>query len=276
MNIVSQKQHKINSSLQNKRAVWLLQPLFNLSLSARMVFSYRAYQQDFDVIPNSKTVAKAIGLDQRTVITADRELRRLGLLTKSDEPIEPMDNMFRPRKNGSGGHWRHRFAYWPCFIRAKGCKLSVATIALWSFLYHVQHSPNFGPDYWSMVWIADQLRFRRQTVVELMAALRKAGSIYYCRRQHGIELAVKPPGPDELARLADKATYRHGTAETGTLFPLDKWLREIAPPTISISEAASQIRDAITTEGDLWKLAAYIDAFPCEQRWAKLCEWWKN
>ena len=167
---------KKSRALGNKRHVRIFYPdEIHLSLSELVVFSYRAYQDEYaEQAPHRKQVAKAVGLSYNTVGRADDELMRQGLLDCNLKAHPPAQNAFRrKRKPEEGKHWRHDLLSWSMYVRSRTGDISLLETAVWSYAVHCAETGwhgRIGVSYLSAV-----LRANRQALQKVLGELKKSG-----------------------------------------------------------------------------------------------------
>jgi hypothetical protein len=139
MTNVSNRDRENQAVLKGKRTVRVFQPkAIRLGLSELVVYSYRAYQGEYQQQPpNRKQVARALGLSHDTILRCDRRLLDNGLLDCNLHPVEPAPGLFTAKRTADPErHWRHSLSSWDLFIRSRDCGLSPLSVAVWSFIVH--------------------------------------------------------------------------------------------------------------------------------------------
>ena len=144
----------VNQALRHKRGAWIFHPLEEccLSLSELVVYSYRACQNEYQQqAPSRRQVARAIGMDRNAVARADSELVRTGLLDCNLIPQEPPKGWFQ-RKNevDPARHWRHGYTGWTKFALRLGCRMSLLTICVWSYVAHCARRDGLRAPDWEL------------------------------------------------------------------------------------------------------------------------------
>ncbi len=177
MNIVVRAERE-NQALETKRQIRVFYcDAVHLSLSELVVFSHRAYQDEYaQQVPHRKQVARAVGLSADTVSRADRGLMRLGLLDCNLRARQPTDDMFRRKRKPDGTrHWRHGLLSWTQFVRSSKCGLSPLSMAVWSYVAHCaathwQPRGGLGASYLAVI-----LRANRAAVQRVLGQLEGSG-----------------------------------------------------------------------------------------------------
>ena len=179
-----------------------------LSLSELVVFSYRAYQDEFaQQAPHRKQVGRAVGLSADTVSRADQELMRLGLLDGNLRARQPAEDLFRRRRKPDGTrHWRHALLSWTLFVRSSKCGLSPLGMAVWAYVVHCaetrwQPRGGLGASY-----LAAVLRADRASVQRVLGQLERSGLLV---RRDGCWC---PVASEDWSWLADRWDATTGAA----------------------------------------------------------------
>jgi hypothetical protein len=167
-------------ALRSKRTIRMFQPQgVRLSLTALTVYSYRAYQAEYQQqAPNHRQVAAATGLSHDTVRRADIALTEIGLLDCNRRPQPPQPGWFQSKRSTDPSrHWRHSLTSWELYVRARGYKISPLTVAVWSFLAHCA-STNWQPrGGCGASYLATLLGANRTTIQDLLPRMTAANLI---------------------------------------------------------------------------------------------------
>ena len=166
-----------NQALQKKRQVRVFYcDAVHLSLSELVVYSYRAFQDEYDHAPHRKQVARAVGLSADTVSRADRELKRLGLLDGDLRARQPGADLFRRKQESDETrHWRHSLLSWTLFVRSSKCGLSPLSMAVWSYVVHCAETHWHPRGGLGASYLATILRANRAAVQKILGQLEKSG-----------------------------------------------------------------------------------------------------
>jgi hypothetical protein len=215
-----------NQALKMKRQVRVFYcDTVHLSLSELVVYSYRAYQDEYARQPlHRKQVARAVGLSADTVSRADQELMRLGLLDGGLRPQRPREDLFR-RKGESDGmrHWRHSLLSWTLFVRSAKCGLSPLSMAVWSYVVHCaqthwQPRGGFGASY-----LATVLRASRAAPQRVLGQLELSGLLV---RRDGCWC---PVASKDYSWLADRWSGTTGAASRPSWQELPEVQEQVIP-----------------------------------------------
>ena len=239
-----------NQALEKKRQVRVFYcDAVHLSLSELVVFSYRAYQDEYvQQAPHRKQVARAVGLSADTVLRADQELMRLGLLDGNLRARKPTDDLFRRKRKPDGTrHWRHGILSWTLFIRSPKCGLSPLSMAVWSYVAHCaathwQPRGGLGASYLAVI-----LRANRAAVQRVLGQLEGSGLLL---RRDGCWC---PVASKDWSWLADRWDGTTGAACRPSWQELPEGQEQVIPPP---SYAETTPAAKVPSEDDIMDLLA--------------------
>jgi hypothetical protein len=250
------KTETLKQTTQNKKFVRMVMPTQfcpKLSLSHLLVYSYRAYQDEYGTTPGLMQVVKATGLSKETIRAADQTLLSLNLLDYNRKPIEPPAGYFVKREKAGIGHWRHNYSYWDCFIHQPGStRYDHIDIAIWSFLAHsvtTQFAPRAG---WTATYFSTILGACRQTIQKALKHLEQ----YKILTTHGRTIRLYPPQAEFLNALQD-ARNTTAPVEFATEFaPEYKTVEETPPNVVELENMLKQFFSPLVAKEKAQKAVA--------------------
>jgi len=245
---------------KSKKRVWIFTSTKHcpLRLSETIIYSYLAFQDNYDNYPSNRSICKATGLGYSTCEKALTILAGHNLL--GDEEVLPSPEGWfkqkRPENIKAGSHFSQHYATWTHYVRALRSPLTLAATAVYSFVRHCAITQYKPPEGWSKSYFATLLRCKRDTILVALDKLRKAGFIDYDENlnirlyklnDHQMscfaDKAVKPGRAPKATLLDEPAPQGQPSAEQDSDGPPDyKVLTKLFLPEVGVEEAMEYAR----------------------------------
>lgn len=219
----------MKNELANKKTLSIFNPSKNspLSYAQLLVFCHRADQFRYDTVPSCRRVAKATGLHEATVSTADQSLRAHGLLSPDNTVInpcrhlhwfQPLDRLKERNPDGPNLQWLQN---WKTLVRQPGDNvLTLSCVLVYSLIRHSQENGWKPSQGWTHEYLAILTATEPKTVTKAVSTLEEHG---FLKVLDGMRFQLFRLRDSQTACFADKKQWSGNSSEP------DEFINDFGP-----------------------------------------------
>lgn len=195
----------IDRDFLNKKRIWIFttEVVCPLRLAELVIYSYLAYQDQYDNFPALRSLCKATGVGFESCQRAISNLEAHGLVVHQEARPAP-EGWFKKKRSDHikpASHFSSHYTTWTYYVRARNAPLTHAAVALYSFLRHCHFTKYTPKEGWTKAYFATLLRCKRETISAALESLQVAQFLTY---DDQLRITLYKLGDEQMKNFAEK------------------------------------------------------------------------